>query len=361
MLFWTVCADVACRPQGLARQHEVNPFVTMNDAMRRCTTDRHLTFGRRAATIRSATCDDATAIAFGNHPSSAIHLSHRGIAALPDDSPIVGLRRKHSGGENLCLVKPEAQVKRKRDALDKQKLTAYGADGESEVAVGVTAHIDVVRVEEHVACTVTVVLVERTRPVHTVCAAAIEIRAGVVLGAEAAGSRQEDAVAVHPARHFQAIDSVQRRLLVCCEVHVQQFLHLFLSRCLPLAAPVDGCSIIFRLEGRQIVHHAVAAIRAVLFHCILRTAAESVNAPIVDILCLRLAPGKVVAILLRAVGADIACCPKRAAGQPEVNPLVACFIFRKSNVCHLRYLIHMGLIVFQTDCHILCPTRLNAC
>ena len=138
--------------------------------------------------------------------------------------------------------------------------------------------------------------VVRTRPVVAADTCVLEICTVAV-----ARSGQEDAVAVAVARYLVTIHAVLSCPLCRSVVAVVQLLHLCHIRHLPVFAPVRSCGIVLRQK------------------LVLGNSDVIVCSPGVLFLRLCLTPSEVVAVFLWSVRADVACCPKRAAGQAEVD------------------------------------------
>ena len=191
----------------------------------------------------------------------------------------------------------------------------HGTDTEPVVAVVVAyALIDLTEVEA--PRTARVFRVERGGPVAAGGACAEEIRAIAV-----AGGGQEDRVAImggEPA----AVDVVEGRPLYGGVVY--QFLPFLSGRGAGSVAQKRCGGVVTGLQYRKAVHRAVFCNGVVLgqrFHDTLavhRTVA--VSTPFVVTFRLCLAPGKVVAVVLRIGSTNIVTAPKQSARQPEIDP-----------------------------------------
>ena len=176
------------------------------------------------------------------------------------------------------------------------------------------AHAVTARTEAEYPREVRAVRVERTWPV--VADAACTVEAATV--AVASGG-QEETVAVTGCEQ-SAVHAVLGR--PCYGRVVVEFLELLLGRHTPATAPVGRSRVILRQEGDQVVGETVIAITgvvAVLGHGVVATHAVLVGAPIVGVLGLGLAPGKVVAVFFGSVCSNVADGPQSAARQAEVN------------------------------------------
>ena len=87
----------------------------------------------------------------------------------------------------------------------------------------------------------------------------------------------------------------------------------------PHRAPVHPGGIVFRIQFHLVVNSAIIAISAVFRQRINIAVTPLVGAQVIVILGFNFAPGEVIAIFLKAFGADVAGRPQRATGQPQVN------------------------------------------
>ena len=186
------------------------------------------------------------------------------------------------------------------------------------VAAVVVDHEVVARAEVEAPRVVRVAGVERTRPVVAVAACAAE--EAIDTGA---GSGQEETVAVGSGEE----SSIHTVLLCPGDGRVVvELLKLFLGGHAPVSAPVGHGRVVSRLQGGQVVGEAIIAVAGavtVLGQRVRAAVAVLVSAPIIDILWLRLAPGEVVAVVLRGFGAHVASGLQQAARQAEVDIGVA--------------------------------------
>ena len=120
-------------------------------------------------------------------------------------------------------------------------------------------------------------------------------------------------------RDQMTIHAVSRR--PCPFTPINQFFLLYLGRHAPRATQVHIGGIVIKIQIFLVVHCTIRAIGTVLCQRVLATVTPLVGAPIIVVLGFGLAPGEVVAVVLRVVGTDVHCRPQRAAGQSQVNIL----------------------------------------
>ena len=174
------------------------------------------------------------------------------------------------------------------------------------------------QIEGEVIRAARVVSVERTRPVVAVATCEVELIAPTVAGGgqeetRAIGSSEE--ATAHSVLGGPGMGGV-----------VNQFLPFFLGSHAPLRAPIGRGRIVLGKKHGQVIGETVITIVrivTILGQSILAAHTVLVVFPIIDLLRLRLAPGKVVAVAFGGASPQVAGSPKRAAGQAEVN-IFAC-------------------------------------
>ena len=227
------------------------------------------------------------------------------------------------------------------------------ANSEPVVAV-VVVHAVVVRAEGEVPRDVRVVRVERTRPKGAAEANVVELIEPTV-----ASRRQEETVAVacreETTVHTTLLRPGHGRVVV-------EFLPFLPCGHAPAAAPVGRGGIILGQQSGQVVGETVVSIVGIAtvlgeLRILIRGAVcIQVGAPVIIVLRLRLAPGEIVAVVLRSIGAHIAGGSQEAARQAEVDIFVLSHFNRLEalyRVAHhlgrvalrVRYLAHHGLAV----------------